>query len=80
MSHNFPALLKLICVKILQTYGRLEVKPWTHIVFSSVSRAASYLPKQGTTKVTKKDVRKVEYDIVSTRVIRDLPEPEPMLM
>ncbi len=52
-----------------------------HIAFYFfVSRAASYLPKQGTTKVTKKDVRKVEYDIVSTRVIRDLPEPEPMLM
>lgn len=43
-------------------------------------RAASYLPQKGTTIVNKKDVKKVEYDVVSTRVIRDLPEPEPMLM
>ncbi|VDD82764.1 unnamed protein product [Mesocestoides corti] len=43
-------------------------------------RSASYLPRKCYTEVIKKDVRKVEYDVVSTRVIRDLQEPEPMAM
>ncbi|VDL60168.1 unnamed protein product [Hymenolepis diminuta] len=43
-------------------------------------RSLSYLPRAGATKVNKTEVRKIEYDVVSTRVIRDLQEPEPMIM
>lgn len=39
-------------------------------------RAASYMPPQGSTKVVKKEIIQVEYDVVSTRVIRDLPTDE----
>ncbi|KAM3183388.1 hypothetical protein ACTXT7_010439 [Hymenolepis weldensis] len=43
-------------------------------------RSLSYLPRAGATKVKKTEVRKIEYDVVSTRVIRDMQEPEPMMM
>nr|CDS32208.1 proteasome subunit beta type 7 [Hymenolepis microstoma] len=43
-------------------------------------RSLSYLPRAGTTKVNKAEVKKIEYDVVSTRVIRDMQVPEPMMM
>ncbi|VDM34539.1 unnamed protein product [Hydatigera taeniaeformis] len=43
-------------------------------------RARSYLPNPGTTKFTKSEVKRIEYEIVSTRVIRDMEEREPMVM
>ncbi|CDI96893.1 proteasome subunit beta type 7 [Echinococcus multilocularis] len=43
-------------------------------------RARSYLPKPGTTKCTKSEVKRIEYEVVSTRVIRDMEEREPMVM
>ncbi|KAL5964696.1 Proteasome subunit beta type-7 [Taenia solium] len=43
-------------------------------------RARSYLPKPGTTKFTKSEIKRIEYEVVSTRVIRDMEEREPMVM
>lgn len=43
-------------------------------------RSLNYLPRAGTTKVNKTEVKKIEYDVVSTRVIRDMQDPEPMMM
>ncbi|VDK80933.1 unnamed protein product [Dibothriocephalus latus] len=43
-------------------------------------RAARYLPKSGKTEVLDRRLQKVEYDVVTTRVIRDVVVPEPMEM
>ncbi|KAL5105472.1 Proteasome subunit beta type-7 [Taenia crassiceps] len=43
-------------------------------------RARSYLPKPGATNFTKSEVKRIEYEVVSTRVIRDMEGREPMVM
>ncbi|VDM02708.1 unnamed protein product [Schistocephalus solidus] len=43
-------------------------------------RGGRYLPKAGKTEVLQRRLQKVEYDVVTTRVIRDVVVPEPMEM
>nr|VZI39511.1 unnamed protein product [Spirometra erinaceieuropaei] len=43
-------------------------------------RGARYLPKDGKTEILQRRLQKVEYDVVTTRVIRDVVAPEPMEM
>lgn len=34
----------------------------------------------GSTVIKKSEIKKIEYEVVSTRLIRDVQEPEPMVM
>ncbi|VDQ16242.1 unnamed protein product [Trichobilharzia regenti] len=39
-------------------------------------RAEKYNPPEGTTPVLNKSIHRVEFDVVTTRVIRDMPAPD----
>ncbi|KAM7542278.1 hypothetical protein Aperf_G00000000874 [Anoplocephala perfoliata] len=43
-------------------------------------RSRSYVPRSGFTMINKSEIKKIEYEVVSTRLIRDMQEPEPMAM